>query len=78
MMGFLHLHQLPGPFFPAAFLLDLIEIGSEVVRPFVQSGIHFVQLCQISLSLHAGSDTGCTAQYGQLVLDRFPLIGIIF
>lgn len=78
VMGFLDLRQLFGPLFPAALLLDLVEIGCEVVRPFVQGGIHLVQISQIALSLRAGSDAGGTAQYGQLVLDCFPLIGIVF
>ena len=35
MMSFLHLRQLFGSLFPTTFLLDLVEVGSEVVRPFV-------------------------------------------
>lgn len=55
VMGFLDLRQLFGPLFPAALLLDLVEIGSEVVRPFVQGGIHLVQISQIALSSVRGA-----------------------
>ena len=77
VMGFLHLRQLSSPFFPGTLLLDLVEIGSEVVCPFMQGGIHFIQICQVTLSHRTGSNMGGTTQYDQLVLDCFPFIGIV-